>query len=62
MEGSQECLASGDLAQDGLRVCGHSMTMSAVLADLPLPPCPVRHMGAGSLAWPQSRAPGAAPE
>lgn len=30
----------------------HSMKLPAVLADLPLPPCPARHMRAGSLAWP----------
>ena len=33
MEGSQECLASGDLAQDGARVCERSMTMPAVLGS-----------------------------
>ena len=33
MKGSQECLASGDLAQDGARVCERSMTMPAVLGS-----------------------------
>lgn len=32
---SQECLASRDLAQDGIRVCECLMTMPAVFVDLP---------------------------
>lgn len=31
MEDSQECLASGDVAQDGATVCACSMTVPAVL-------------------------------